>query len=136
MKHYKLIDETFIVLKTIPDKPGIYKIVALNEDDLPMNINRVLDTDQSGTLYIGKAENLRKRIANLKRAFLPEYKSTKHIGARRFHSIKSFSLQFPIHSLAITFELSKENETARELEAEKFRIYEKFMGERPPLNRQ
>jgi hypothetical protein len=32
-------------------------------------------------------------------------------------------------------ELSKENEKALELEAEKFRIYEKFMGERPILNR-
>lgn len=136
MKHYKLNSENFNVSEHIPEKPGVYAIIALDENDKPLELNRIFDFDMSGTLYIGKSENLRKRITNMRRAFLPNFKSTKHIGVRRYQSIKKFAEKFPIDNLAITIELARENETAFDLEKRKFRVYEKFFGERPPLNRQ
>ena len=100
-----------------------------------MELNRILDTDQSGTLYIGKADNLRKRLTNMRRAFSLEHKSTKHIAVRRYNTLKRIQEKFPVKRLVISIELVKDGMTARQLEKNTFSLYEKLLGERPPLNR-
>jgi excinuclease UvrABC nuclease subunit len=133
---HKLNDKSFIVKDNIPELPGVYKIIAVDEEGDPIEINRVLDTDQSGTLYIGKADNLRKRLANMRRAFSESHKSTKHIAVRRYNSLKHFKAKFPVDRIIISIEVAQNDETAKQLETRHLALYEKLLGERPPLNRQ
>ncbi|HET6528934.1 MAG TPA: hypothetical protein VFG39_09320, partial [Balneolaceae bacterium] len=81
--HFKITNLNFNVKQNIPDKSGIYKLIAVDCEGIPRPINRFLDEDREGILYIGKSENLRKRLNNMRRAFLPKYKSSKHIAVRR-----------------------------------------------------
>lgn len=134
--YQRINDVEFTVKKNIPNQPGIYRIIALDNNGEPVRINRLLDVDESGTLYIGKSENLRKRISNMRRAFSPKHKSVKHIAVRRYQRIKKIEEKYPVRSLVILLELTKDNQSARELEKQELEVYEKFMGEIPPLNRQ
>jgi len=138
MSYYKINDIDFIIKKNIPELPGIYKIIALDINGLPLVLNRFLGFDNSGTLYIGKAENLCKRLTNMKRAFSPNHISDKHIAVRRYkmlNTLDRMTIQFPMEKIVIEIQLAK-NMTARELESKAFRDYEELFGERPPLNRQ
>ncbi len=134
--HHKINDKAFKINENIPALAVVYSIIALDEYGIPVEINRFLDIDQSGTLYIGKSDNLRKRINNMRRAFSKDYKSEKHVAVRRYNILRQIEKKFPIERLVISFELAKKGTTARQLESHKLNLYEKIFGERPPLNRQ
>lgn len=138
MNYYNINNLDFNV-RNIPELPGIYKIIALDDYDEPMILNRFLDYDTSGILYIGKAENLYKRLTNMKRAFSINHLSKSHIAVRRYNSLNTLgrmAVKYPIEKLVIEIELTKNGMKAMELEREAFKKYENQFGERPPLNRQ
>lgn len=134
--HHKINDETFRIKDQIPDTPGIYKIIVLDQNDLPIKINRFLDVDSNGILYIGKANNLRKRLANMRRAFSITHKSKKHIAVRRYYLLKKVADKYPIDRIVVLIEKVKDCETAKHLETKRLEEYEKIFGERPPFNKQ
>jgi len=45
--------------KLVPQTPGVYLIRLLSASGNFQKINRVINTDDNGLLYIGKSENLR-----------------------------------------------------------------------------
>ena len=135
--YLKLTDDDFSVKEHIPDKPGIYKLIAIDDKGAPRIINRFLGVDNDGILYIGKTENIRKRLTNMRRAFLPKYTSTKHIAVRRYQEITGIKDSHPITNLVVCIEVvSDKMKSAKGLESELFKNYEAVFGERPPLNKQ
>jgi excinuclease UvrABC nuclease subunit len=134
--HLRINHKDFKIKDSIPVAPGVYSIIALDENECPIEINRFLDTDQSGTLYIGKSDNLRKRLTNMRRAFSLNHKSRKHIAVRRFYHFKKVADKFPIDTIVISFKLARDGLSAKQLETQKLNLYERIFGERPPLNKQ
>jgi len=94
--YLKLTDADFVVKHHVEAKPGVYKLIAVDHNNKPITINRFLDNDPNGILYIGQSVNLRKRLTNMRRAFLPQYKSTKHIAVRRYKELTRIA-QFHPH---------------------------------------
>ena len=119
-----------IINERCDKKGGAYKIVAVrNGQRIP--INRFLDTDNDGVLYIGKATNYLDRVINLKKSISPNYKGTSHICGRRYKKYPNIALKFPYELLYIDLILSEEPE---KLEKELIADYVQKYGEVPPLN--
>lgn len=112
---------------------GVYRLVALqNETDYhPMPINRVCDTDSTGTIYLGAAMSLLGRIGDLVATHNPLYKSTKH---RPLPA--TLAQMLPPERLAVCFQHVPENMSPFDKEHELMKLYYEKFGERPPLNRQ
>jgi hypothetical protein len=111
-------------------KGGVYKIIAY-KDGQRILIDRFLGQDQSGTLYIGKANSYLNRVIHLKTSILSFYNSSSHICGRRYKANPNIAVKFPEEVLFI--ELIP---TASPAELERVLIIEyatKF-GEVPPLN--
>jgi len=106
-------------------KEGIYILCA----DKP--IQRILGTDESGILYIGKGEILssRTRIGKLINSI--NDKEQKHEAGNRYNEAL-YVRKFPLESLSLKIELVK---NPRNVEKNKLTEYYQKFGELPPLNR-
>ena len=112
---------------------GVYKLICMkNEKVIP--IDRVIKTDNSGILYIGKAGSFEQRVIYLKKAMLPNFKSKSHICGRRYNlpELKNFREKFKLDDLYVSF-ISHDNPEAYEKELLNEYLLE--FGELPPLNR-
>lgn len=98
-------------------------------------VQRVLDIDEEGVLYIGKATVFADRVVNLKKSILRKFQGTSHICGRRFklEIHESLREKFPEERLCISFEPTDAPESA---ERNALITYAKRFGELPPLNRQ
>ena len=112
------------------DKGGVYRIHWFNSDQTPKNINRLLETDTQGVLYIGKAESFIYRVIMLKKTLI--YKSGGHIAGRRINSLKCLTERIPLESLYISL---VQSDFPSELEKKSIKEYVEKFGELPPLNR-
>ena len=128
MNPISLTDDQFWDL--IPDSGGIYFIYGYN-NKLPFKINRVLRVDKDGVLYIGKSENLRKRLRILLRTINPKLKSNAHTFGKKYNDNKKLRQAFPLHSLHVSYQVSK---NAKILESKKLGDYIAKFGEVPPFN--
>jgi hypothetical protein len=135
MNYFDINSKEFIAKNHFPELPGIYMIIALDENQIPITISRFLDDDKFGILYIGQTKNLRKRLIKMKRAFSPDHKSEAHIAVRRYKTLIQMHKRFPIDRLVVKFELVTDNISSIQLEMLAFKNYEDIYGERPPLNR-
>ena len=113
-------------------KGGIYKIKAFN-NNIPVTINRLLDFDKDGILYIGMALSYLDRVITLRKSTDPLYISTNHEFGLRYKQHSTIKIKFPYESLFIEL-LPCDNPNEVE-SAELIKYYEAF-GELPPLNRQ
>jgi excinuclease UvrABC nuclease subunit len=92
-------------------------------------LSRVLGTDLTGILYIGKSENLKERVRMLWRVLQPTYKATAHTFGMNYKSMKVIQDAFPFDTLAIEYE---ENPTAKVYEKSLIETYRQLYGEVPP----
>lgn len=112
------------------NKGGVYKIIAV-QDGQKITVNRFLDADKDGVLYIGKATSFIVRVIQLKKSIAPDYNGTGHICGRRYKSNPKIAESFPYEVLFI--ELT-ESDKPEELERQLLTEYAKMFGEVPPLN--
>lgn len=109
---------------------GVYKLIA-KENNAIRPINRFLDTDNEGVLYIGKATSFLDRVINFKKSISPKYYGSSHICGRRYKENPNIAKKFPFEQLHI-FLIQSDN--PKKLEEEELKIYRDKYGEVPPLN--
>ena len=109
---------------------GIYKLYCRNENRI--KIERVVKTDKSGILYIGKAKSFLDRVITLKKSLSPNYLSSNHECGVRYKNSKQLMEKFPFEKLWVEL-ISCEDINKKE--SELLSKYENEFGELPPLNR-
>ena len=128
MKPISLAEDLF--WKNIPEVGGVYHIYCY-KGKKPITINRVLGIDNQGILYIGKSDNLRERLRMLRRVLNPNLKATAHTFGSKFNDNKKLRKAFPLKSLFIKYQVSKES---KKLEKDLLDQYFQNFGEVPPFN--
>lgn len=107
---------------------GVYRLIALeHEGDLtkPVALHRVCGLDKSGTLYIGKASDLSRRLNKMKLSG-----SGSHSAISMMRQIPHFELFAKKLGIALLFTVSD----ARGVEGDLIRAYLNSFGDTPPLN--
>ncbi len=135
---YKLSEATFEVKVEIQSNSGIYKMIALDIEGKPREINRLLSVDEEGILYIGKSENLQERMIKMQRAFKGHNRLKKppHIAVRTILGNPKIQAAFPLDQIGVVIEYTDGNESAKLMETRYLQEYHSDFGETPPLNRQ
>lgn len=128
--------------------PGVYRLHFQSEAGIFTHIQRLLDTDDQGILYIGTSISLPYRISSLKRSISAAYgvdgytdPGTHQCGKKIVQSPR-FREHFPFSGFCLTVEpceLHDDNVGYGEgdhtrLEWEKLSEYFSRFGEFPPLN--
>ena len=117
------------------DKGGVYKLhcLSLSGPKRIEPLSRLLNVDNEGVLYIGKAISYLDRVINLKKSLLPKMKSQGHICGRRYwnDTYKTLRVRYPAERLCISF---VQSDSPEKLEKEELASYCKRFGEPPPLN--
>lgn len=112
---------------------GVYILKSYEEDGkTPKKVNRLLDSDKDGVLYIGKASSFLDRVIELKKSLSPKHRSSNHECGARYKQHDDLPLQLPYSRLFVTLE---QTSNSRELESEQLKKYQDKFGELPPLNR-
>lgn len=114
----------------IPECSGVYLIHSYN-NQIPIKLNRVLDTDVEGVLYIGKSENMRERLRMLGRVLNPKLKATAHTFGTKYNANKKLMKAFPLNTLYVSYIITNEPKTS---ESELLDNYFANFGEVPPFN--
>ena len=114
----------------IPESRGVYFIYSYN-DEIPAKLQRVLEQDKEGVLYIGKSENIRERLRMLWRVLNPNLKATAHTFGTKYNANKNLMEAFPINSMFISYKITNE---PKKLESELLHKYFLKYGEVPPFN--
>ena len=113
---------------------GVYRLVALaSERDLarPATLNRVARQDTSGTLYIGEAGNLARRLNELLRSGWGHRNEDSHGAIGMLKQIDC--LDFYPNKLGIALHFTTLSDT-RSVERDLIRAYINSFGDTPPLN--
>ncbi len=120
--------------KKFGEKGGVYilKCSTSFNNFVPIPINRLLDCDTNGILYIGKADSFIDRVPNLKKSISPHYNSNSHQCGSRYKSNHKFKEKFPFDKLYLELH---ESDYPRNLEKDFLDNYEESFGELPPFNR-
>ncbi len=117
--------------KDIPTASGIYT-VRFWKDGHFVPIGRAAGTDNGGIIYIGKSQNLQKRIWLFRRVVFDVSKIIKgHVAANRYVRIARINNTFPPQNLWIEWDLEADCKTA---EADRLMAYLNKYAELPPLN--
>jgi hypothetical protein len=106
MKFYAIKDQDIYdqITVDIANSPGCY-ILCSHENNQFRQINRVLDVDFDGVLYIGSGTSLRNRIASLRKALCAAsnrdgYSGKSAHGCGHKYNEK-FQQKFPFESLMV-----------------------------------
>lgn len=133
----KIFDKELNINDCIDEKPGIYKIIACDEYSKRLNINRFLGSDIEGIIYIGKSNNLRKRLKKIRSGILNTDKlNTGHIATRRIKNYSNIQYFFRNHQIFVEVEYCTNDDEAKTIEKKYLEDYTNIFGERPPLNKQ
>ena len=113
--------------------PGVYRLVALKEPNslVPEPLNRVCGTDETGTVYIGKSNELQHRVAELVMQHRVGNLTKAHVPLSA-----KMAEKFDENRLAVCWEFSPEGASPRAREAQLLALYNAEFGELPPLNSQ
>lgn len=136
MKYLLISNDTFRnkIHESYGRNGGIYKLHCHSDQkfDEIIPINRTLNVDKYGVLYLGKAKSFINRVITLKKSLL--YKSGGHICGRRYWRDINENLrrQFPYDRLCVSF---IESSNPEKLEKDELFNYCYKYGEPPPLNR-
>ena len=109
MKYLRIIDEDFH--HDIVGKQGIYFLHSLDEQGKPRPTQRLLGKDEEGILYIGttKGRTLSERLVEFRKTVL--MKSESHIAGRKYKQQPKFIQEFPVESLAFSFQVYEDPPT-------------------------
>ena len=112
--------------------PGVYKIF-LFKNEKPITIQRFLENDDSGLVYIGAAgkTNLAYRLTCFMNSKRPDRKQNNHSGGKKIKVNKRLS-EFA-SELIFYYEVIKTKD-AKEKERDMLKNYFMKFGEVPPLN--
>lgn len=132
MKRYKINNENLWTLIDIDfgNDGGIYKVIWI-KDNKPKTISRLINSDNQGVLYIGKAQTFLDRVIDLKKSLLPKYKTDNHDFGKRYNNTPILKENILLDELFIELTSSKKPELK---EAEELEKYYKTHGELPPFN--
>jgi len=111
---------------------GVYRLIALtSEGDLnkPATLSRLCGPDASGTLYIGKSDNLGRRLNELLRSATGRSQYS-HASIGRWKQISRLS--FPSHKLGIALMFTGRDTSG--VEKDLIKAYINSFGDAPPLN--
>jgi hypothetical protein len=133
MAFLKISDTEFwnSINKEFSNGGGVYKVIA-TDNEKPVAIQRLLDIDTEGVLYIGKATSFLERVIFLKTSTDPDYESSNHEFGVRYKKHETMKTKFPYYKLFVHLEASDKPDT---LESEALKNYHDKFGELPPLNR-
>lgn len=84
------IDFGNIIHSKLAGKGGVYRIFS-QSNQKPQKIGRLLESDDSGTLYIGKADLFTNRAIELKKSTDPEYTSSSHEFGSRYKKLNELN---------------------------------------------
>jgi hypothetical protein len=119
---------------------GVYRLVGLANPgvNVPAKIDRVCGTDETGTLYIGRAYDqraLQTRLGNLFRTLRARkgFAYSGHSAAEFLRHHPQLSARFPLDSLAVSWSYDYNDAMAEQI---LFGRYVRSFGEAPPLNLQ
>lgn len=115
---------------SLPNEPGVYRLILLTTRHKPKPLARVGGTDKSGVLYIGRSRNLRARLRGLRR-MLFDGAAAGHVAGR------TYKVSLPIQKIAspsrIAFRFTPCDDYC-DKEQRMLRRYFREFGEVPPLN--
>jgi excinuclease UvrABC nuclease subunit len=117
--------------KLVPQTPGVYLIRLLSASGNFQKINRVINTDDNGLLYIGKSENLRTRIKSLTKTINNLDSTNNHIFGVKYNRNSLFKKTFLPKQLSIIFTTET---NCKNKEDELLKNYLHKFGELPPFN--
>lgn len=109
---------------------GVYKLIAF-KDGQRMPVNRFLNRDEDGVLYIGKATSFVDRVTVLKKSIAPDYKGKGHDCGIRYKKYKEIAIMVPYDNLYIELVPS---DSPKERERVLLEEYLEKYGELPPFN--
>ncbi len=132
MPYYPLNNKP-ILPGNLSNQKGVYVIYALNDNETPKPINRVLKTDKNGILYIGQTtkQTFKKRLDMFKRVIAPNYAATAHSGGLNLKEIHALREAFPANCIYVQV-FPYQNPKA--VEQRMIEEYRQEFGEVPPLN--
>ncbi len=131
---YRLSDKRFWekIQAQYGDGGGTYELYCMLPKTNIVPVHRMLKTDKSGTLYIGRATSFIDRVIELRKSLSPNHISSNHACGIRYKSSESLQEKYPYEHLYIELHGTK---MGVELEREKLNAYLNEFGELPPLNR-
>lgn len=137
----RLSDEKYgeIIHSEFKEDGGAYRVFVVDQNQNPISLSRFIDSDDKGTLYIGKAARFVNRAIDLKKSTDPKYKSSGHEFGVRFKELLALSKDKEFIPNKLRYEnlfielIVSENPA----EKEKFLLnsYFELFGELPPFNR-
>lgn len=110
---------------------GIYKLIKFDKNNNRENINRLIDFDSQGIIYIGKSINLTSRLGILINLLNRKSVTQKHIMGQRYIHHELLQKRLLVENLKLEIEFC---DNPREREIELIDEYLKKHGEIPPLN--
>jgi hypothetical protein len=109
---------------------GIYKIIWIVNNE-QRTIPRLFGKDNNGVLYIGKTIKYLKRIIELKKSVLPNFRSDNHDFGKRYNTTSIISENIKLDELFVVLIKTNKPDEYEFLELEK---YLNTYGELPPFN--
>jgi hypothetical protein len=131
---YTLTQVGSYISKLCEPGPGIYRLIGLDDANMPAVLNRLLGQDHTGTLYIGcegKNFAVRSRLTKLVRSLRDYRYNDEHGAGYRLRSHPILSQRFPKSRLAITWHYTNECKLAEDCLLD---AYFTSFGDLPPLN--
>jgi hypothetical protein len=127
------------ISKYCEPRPGVYRLIALDDAGKPASLDRVCGSDQTGTLYIGcegKNFAVRSRLSKLVRSLRDpggRVHNREHLAGYRLRTHQALSERFPVTHLALTWCYTEQQNSKRAEEILLDAYFESF-GDSPPLN--
>ena len=125
--------------KNVESRPGVYRIYAPD-----FTCGRLLDQDSTGLLYIGKSNNLQRRLnylrsaCNLEKEISPNKRGEIHVFGKALFNLIESKIDFlesnPLlnpNNLTIEFSYT---DNFSEVETKQLNEYLLLFGEVPPFN--
>lgn len=118
------------------DRPGVYRVVGLDESGKPAVLDRLCAKDETGTLYIGaegKTFADRSRLTKLVRSLRERGRvyNSEHLAGHRLRTHPHLSARFPPNRVALSWCYC---DTSKSAERALFEVYFSSFGDTPPLN--
>ncbi|PAP79486.1 hypothetical protein B1759_14275 [Rubrivirga sp. SAORIC476] len=111
---------------------GAYVVRAVDEAGQPFRVSRLLGTDETGVLYIGKAKVFGSRVVHLRKCVLPKFKTSNHAVAYKLDNHDGIRSAFPPECMVV--DLYGDQDPRGKEKALLLEYFYAF-GESPPFNK-
>jgi hypothetical protein len=131
----KPIELTIKNVNNTSKKPGVYIIYAYNKKNKSIKINRFVECDEKGILYIGRTlkQNLSIRLKNFLLSSIKEKKTNNHSGGNKYN--ENYIIKRKLGEHILKFQITYIGPDSKNKEATALKNYRNKFGEYPPLNK-